>query len=73
MKKIVDDVRTIYKCCSLYYEDGKSQQEICDYLGVSRATVSRMLKAGREQGIVTIEVKNPVKYSYGALEKELMQ
>lgn len=73
MKKIVDDVRTIYKCCSLYYEDSKSQQEICDYLGVSRATVSRMLKAGREQGIVTIEVKNPVKYSYGALEKELMR
>jgi len=71
LKKIVDDARTIYKCCSLYYEDNKSQQEICEYLQISRATVSRMLKAGRESGIVTITVQNPVKYSYGELEKEL--
>ena len=71
MKKIVDDLRTIYKCCSLYYEDNKSQQEICESLQISRATVSRMLKAGREKGIVTISVQNPMQYSYGELEKEV--
>jgi len=71
LKKIVDDLRTIYKCCSLYYEDNKSQQEVCDYLKISRASLSRMLKAGRDQGIVNIEVVNPVKYSYGELEKEI--
>ena len=41
MKKIVDDLRLIYKVCCLYYEDDMRQQEISDYLGISRATVSR--------------------------------
>ena len=71
MKKVVDDLRTIYKCCSLYYENNKNQQEICEYLQLSRSTVSRMLKAGREQGIVKISVENPLQYSYGELEKEI--
>lgn len=71
MKKIIDDSRLIYKCCSLYYEDNMGQQEISDYLGISRATVSRMLNIGREQGIVKIQVVNPVQFSYGKLEKAL--
>ena len=52
MKKIVDDWRLIYKVCSLYYEDDMRQQEISDYLGISRATISRMLQKGKESGIV---------------------
>lgn len=71
MKKIVDDWRLIYKVCSLYYEDGMKQQEISDYLGISRATVSRMLQRGKEGGIVKVEVINPVQFSYGELEKAL--
>lgn len=59
MKKLVDDLRLIYKCCSLYYEEQKGQQEICESLGVSRHSVSRMLKSGKELGIVRIEVINP--------------
>ena len=59
MKKIVDDDRLIYKCCNLYYMKNKTQVEICNTLGLSRATVSRMLALGREQGIVKIEVINP--------------
>ena len=55
MKKIVDDNRLIYKCCYLYYMDGLGQKEICDQLGISRATVSRLLKAGKENGVVRIE------------------
>lgn len=72
MRKIVDDVHTIYKCCSLYYEDEMSQQQICDYLGISRATVSRMLKAGREQGMVRIEVIDPNPASYKDMERRLV-
>ena len=48
MKKIVDDWRLIYKVCSLYYEDDMRQQEISDYLGISRATISRMLQKEKE-------------------------
>ena len=54
MKKIVDDWRLIYKVCSLYYEDDMRQQEVSDYLGISRATVSRMLQKGKESGIVRV-------------------
>ena len=52
MKKIVDDERLIYKVCSLYYQDNMNQQEVGDYLGVSRSSVLRMLQKGRELGIV---------------------
>ena len=71
MKKIVDDWRLIYKVCSLYYEDDMRQQEDSDYLGISRATVSRMLQKGKESGIVRVEVINPVQFSYNKLEKAL--
>ena len=71
MKKIVDDPRLIYKCCYLYYKDGFSQVEICDQLGISRATVSRLLKAGRERNIVRIELDNPDSVMYGELERKL--
>ena len=49
MKKIVDDWRLIYKVCSLYYEDDMRQQEVSDYLGISRATVSRMFASERKR------------------------
>ena len=71
MKKIVDDWRLIYKVCSLYYEDDMRQQEVSDYLRISRATVSRMLQKGKESGIVRVEVINPVQFSYNKLEKAL--
>lgn len=71
MKKIVDDERLIYKVCSLYYQDNMNQQEVGDYLGVSRSSVLRMLQKGREMGIVTIELHNPRFYDYGDMEKTL--
>jgi len=71
MKKIIDDARLIFKCCSLYYEDEMSQQEISEYLAISRPSVSRMLKLGKEQGIVKIEVNNSYNVTFGKLEREL--
>ena len=73
MKKVVDDPRLIYKCCYLYYKENLSQAQICDQLGVSRATVSRLLKAGREKEIVRIDLYNPDSVVYGKLEQELEQ
>ena len=71
MRKLIDDVRLIFKCCSLYYQDGIGQKEICQILGISRPTVSRMLSAGKECGIVKIEIHNPDNLLYGQLEREL--
>ena len=71
MRKLIDDVRLIFKCCSLYYQDGVGQKEICQILGISRPTVSRMLSAGKELGIVKIEIHNPDNLMYGQMEREL--
>lgn len=40
----------------MYYLDGMGQSEIADIYQISRSTVSRMLGAAREQGIVQITV-----------------
>lgn len=71
MKKIVDNPRLIYKCCYLYYKDGLSQMQICEQLGISRATVSRLLKSGKDRKIVRIELENPDSVAYGELERRL--
>ena len=43
--------------CWLYYEDGMTQGEIADTMGVSRATVNSYLADAREKGIVTIALE----------------
>lgn len=43
----------------LYYESHYSQQEICDKLGISRPTVSRLLQYAKDKGYVQIQVINP--------------
>lgn len=73
MRKIVDDHRLIYKCCSLYYEDNLGQNQIAEYLGISKSSVSRMLQTGREMGIVEIKVHRVNQYMYDDLEHELME
>ena len=47
------------RVASLYYEGGKNQQQIADYLHVSRSAVSRFLTEARELGIVEITVHYP--------------
>lgn len=71
MKKVVDNPRLIYKCCKLYYENNYSQNEIADIIGISRVSVSRLLKAGREEGIVQIRVISPNQLGYSELENDL--
>ncbi len=71
MRKVIDDPRLIYKCCKLYYEESASQQEIANQMKLSRVSVCRMLKAGREQGMVVIQVHSPNRIEYGRLERQL--
>lgn len=73
MKKIVDDRRTIYRCCKMYYEMEMGQQEIADSLAISRATVSKMLKLGKEMGIVSIQVINPGDFLPNDLGEKMMK
>jgi DNA-binding transcriptional regulator LsrR (DeoR family) len=54
-----DTAASVLAAAELYYQDQLSQQQIADRLGVSRSTVSRMLRAARDQGIVHIEIRRP--------------
>ncbi|MFV0364607.1 MAG: sugar-binding transcriptional regulator [Suipraeoptans sp.] len=49
---------------NLYYRQEMSQQEIADKMGLSRTTVSRMLKSCIDDGVVSIHIKNTAAYQY---------
>ena len=70
MRKIIDDQRLIYRCCSLYYENNMGQKQIAERLGISKSSVSRMLMTGRELGIVEIKVHHLSQYMYEDLEEQ---
>jgi len=48
----------IAEICSMYYTNNLSQNEISYNLRISKSTVSRLLKEGREKGVVTFQIKN---------------
>jgi DNA-binding transcriptional regulator LsrR (DeoR family) len=50
----------MHTAASLYYLEDATQAEIAERLGVSRATVSRLLSEARRNGIVRIEIVTPV-------------
>ena len=43
----------------LYYEEGRTQQEIAEVMNISRPTVSRLLVRAREENIVNITITDP--------------
>ena len=47
------------RVASLYYDYGKTQQEIAEEIGVTRSAVSRFLSEAREKGVVEIIVHTP--------------
>lgn len=56
----------------LYYEQGMSQQEIADFIGVSRLTINRSLKEARESGVVEFRIHEKHIRCF-ALEEQLRQ
>ncbi|MDP9631057.1 UNVERIFIED_ORG: dihydroxyacetone kinase-like protein [Ensifer adhaerens] len=56
--------------CWLYYEDGMTQGEIADAMGVSRATVNSYLAEAREKGIVNISLE-PARLASLTIAQEL--
>jgi len=50
---------TLVQAAKLYYEDGLSQGEVARRMGLSGATVSRVLASAREQGIVEVRIHDP--------------
>lgn len=60
------------RVCHLYYDDGLSQGNIANHLGLSRPTVSRLLQYARSAGLVRIEIVNPV-HDMDSIEQKLAE
>ncbi len=56
--------------CWLYYEEGRTQGEIAEIMGISRATVNSYLAEARERGIVNISIE-PERLSALSIAQEL--
>lgn len=55
-----DDQRMLVRVAVLYHRDGESQAAVAERVGVSRATVGRLLQRAREVGIIRIEIQSPL-------------
>ncbi|MDR1978023.1 MAG: hypothetical protein LBQ42_04750 [Synergistaceae bacterium] len=62
----------LLKVAELYYIEQYSQSRIASDLGLSGATVSRMLKEALTRGMVQVSVRDPLKRSY-ELERPLRE
>ena len=70
MKKILGDTRLMLKCCVMYYENEMGQSEIAKKLGISRPTVSKLLKEAKERGYLRIEIVGPEEQNCYKLKKD---
>ncbi|MER2138104.1 MAG: sigma factor-like helix-turn-helix DNA-binding protein, partial [Arthrobacter sp.] len=50
----------LYRAAELYYVQGATMEAVAESFNVSRSTVSRMLQAARDRGIVRITLTAPV-------------
>lgn len=53
-----DDLEQKVRIATMYYRQDMTQQEIADALNISRPKVSRLLDEAKQEGIVTINIKN---------------
>src|SRR2546422_9136546 len=53
------ELRQMVHCLELYYRQGRSQKDIARALGVSAATVSRLLQRAMDEGLVRVELDLP--------------
>jgi len=54
-----DEVEQITRAAWHYYNDGLTQNEVADVLGVSRIKISRLLEKGRQTGLIELRINAP--------------
>lgn len=52
--------RQMHQALVLHFLEGLTQAQIAEQLGISHATVNRLIKRGRQLGLVEIKIKSPV-------------
>lgn len=62
--------RLLYKIAKAYYDDGLTQQQISERVGLSRVRISRLLRAARDERIVQITIA-PLQESNTDVERRL--
>ena len=55
------DIQLMVQVAKMYYLEGLTQEKIAQQLGISRSSISMILSAAREIGIVEISIKDPKK------------
>ena len=55
-----ENMRQMARVLTLYYEEGHLQSQIASELGLSSAKVNRLIKQGREMGLVEITIRTPL-------------
>jgi len=66
------NISLIAEICRMHYLDNLSQNEISSNLRISKSAVSRLLKEGRDKGIVTFHIKD-YEDRLSSLEEKLEQ
>lgn len=64
-------INQILRISKMYYELNLSQVEIAEKEGISKSSVSRLLKNAMDMGLIEVRVKESI-LSYSSLEKELI-
>ena len=64
-------IRRIHTVLAMHFLEGKKQSEISVLLNISTATVNRLIKQGRELGMVQISIDSPYQRLFD-LEQELV-
>jgi DNA-binding transcriptional regulator LsrR (DeoR family) len=67
----IDEMRVMTRVARMYYERDMSQSAIAEQLGLSQATVSRLFKRAKDEGIIRITVSVP-QGVYTELEEKLI-
>jgi len=67
-----NEERQLIKIAKMYYEDGLTQQDIAQRLGIYRTTITRLLQKARDTGIVTFSIKGQYKEQVD-LEDQLLK
>jgi len=66
------ELKMMLRAARLYYEDGLTQQQVADELGVSRPQVSRLLTRARAEGVVRITIADPFA-TFEEIETQLVE
>lgn len=54
-----DEIEVMTRAAWHYYNDGLTQNQIADMLGLSRIKVSRLLERGRQTGLIELRIHSP--------------